>query len=580
MGQEKRIKLFKQVFVPFHELGKRVFRFFVNRRELSFVLLLTIISAAMQISFSLNTWGTIHPDEIFQSLEIAHDIVYGYGTIPPEFQESNPVIPSYAKSRSFLFPIIFTVPMYLGKLFGWNYWRFTIPLIRILLGINGSLLAPSTYVLVKRFTKGKKAFASTSAFIVVFSPLLMFTSFRSVSNIFFVPWFFFIINSFWKTLEKLQKENGDENQRKFKMRRSFRFYLKIIVLSFFIGLIIYIRIDFIIGLIATLVLKFPYKRIKVIICNFLGLGLAALFGGLVDFITYGDFLISPIQWFKYNILEGLSSTHGVQPVTFYLDSLFSYIPLIIFLVFCALVVLSTIVYAICRYIKCREKNWILLRNICGFPTASIIILFLFSIPSHKEFRFVYLGFIYLHVSLAISLSLVFQVLFPKISAYNTKLFTKITRKTESAKISKIFNFTYLTLVLLLFVSGGVISSYQGSQMYDWKAYDSLARSLWYVGQMEDSNGVLLFTQGSLMNSYFYLHKDVPLDELVNYWESFRIRITIKDYAKENETFNYVIFSIYQIAVTPYIVDALKEYNYVLNHSINEIAFIYKFNQTT
>lgn len=580
MGQEKRKKLFKQVFVSFHGLGKRVFRFFVSRRELSFVLLLTIISAAMQISFSLSTWGTIHPDEIFQSLEIAHDIVYGYGTIPPEFQESNPLIPSYAKSRSFLFPIIFTVPMYLGKLFGWNYWRFTIPLIRILLGINGSLLAPSTYVLVKRYTKGKKAFACASAFIITLSPLLMFSSFRSVSNIFFVPWFFFIINSFWKTLEKLQKENGDENQRKLKMSRSFRTYLKIIVLSFFIGLIIYIRIDFIIGLIATLVFKFPYKKIKVIACNFLGLGLAALFGGLVDFITYGEFLISPIQWLRYNVLEGLSATHGVQPLTFYLDSLFSYIPLIIFLVFCALVMLGTIVYTIYRFIKCKEKNWILLRNICGFPTASIIILALFSIPSHKEFRFVYLGFIYLHVSLAISLSLFFQVFSPKISAYSTKLFTKIARKTESAKISRIFNITFLTLVLLLIVSGGVISSYQGSQMYDWKAYDSLARSLWYVGQKDDSNGVLLFTQGSLMKSYFYLHKDIPLDELVNFWKSFQIRKTIKDYAKENETFNYVIFSIYQIAETPYIVDALNDYNYVLNHSINEIAFIYKYNQTT
>ncbi|MHA1219694.1 MAG: hypothetical protein ACTSO5_13605 [Candidatus Heimdallarchaeaceae archaeon] len=562
MVQKKKKKPFKQVFVTFHGLGKGVFRFFVNRRELSFVLLLTIISAAMQISFSLSTWGTIHPDEIFQSLEIAHDIVYGYGTIPPEFQESNPVIPSYAKSRSFLFPIIFTVPMYLGKLFGWNYWRFTIPLIRILLGINGSLLAPSTYVLVKRYTKGKKAFASASAFIIAFSPLLMFSSFRSVSNIFFVPWFFFIINSFWKTLENLQKENGDESQRKLKMSRSFRSYLKIIVL------------------IATLVFKFPYKKIKVIACNFLGLGLAALFGGLVDFITYGDFLISPIQWFRYNVLEGLSSIHGVEPVTFYLDSLFSYIPLIIFLVFCALVVLGTLVYTTCKYIKCKEKNWILLRNICGFPTASMIIIALFSIPSHKEFRFVYLGFIYLHVSLAISISLLFQVFSPKISAYSAKLFTKIAKKTETAKISRIFNITFLTLVLLLIVSGGAISSYQGSQMYDWKAYDSLARSLWYVGQKDDSNGVLLFTQGSLMKSYFYLHKDIPLDELVNFWESFQIRKTIKDYAKENETFNYVIFSIYQIAETPYIVDALNDYNYVLNHSINEIAFIYKYNQTT
>ena len=579
MSQEERNRPVKQVFITLHYQGKRVYRFFVTRKEMSFVLLVTLISASIQISFSLSTWGTIHADEIFQSLEIAHDMVYGYGTIPPEFWDSNPVIPSYAKARSYIFPFIFTIPMYIGKLFGWNYWRITLPLIRIFLGINGALLTPATYVFVKRYTKGNKTFAGVSALFVTISPILMFSAFRSVTNIFLLPWILLIINSFWKTRGQLQKENENRNQDEPKNRKSVKLYLKIIVLSFLMGLIIYIRIDFIISIVAILLIKFPYKKIKIITCNFIGLSLAAVFGGLIDFITYGDFLISPIQWFRYNIIEGLSSIHGVSPPYYYFQLLLSSLPLILFVVLCSSVVVGTLVYTIRQYFKFKDVNWDLLRNVCGFPLASVIIISIFSFPSHKEIRFIYLALIFLHICFAISLSLLFQIYSPKLSSFTTKILAKKTKTKNTVKISRILDYSFLSLCCILLVSGVVISSYEGSKIYKWRANDALARSLVYVGQLEDCNGVVMFTKGTQFESYFYLHKEVPLDEYIDMRDEIRMRDQIRQYSEDNTTFNFIIFNLEQISLTPNIVADLTDYNYILNHTIRNEAFIYKFNQT-
>jgi hypothetical protein len=579
MSKEEKTEISKQAYVILSKNVRRIYRFFADRKELSFVLLLTIISASMQVSFSLSTWGFVHADEIFQSIEIAHDMVYGYGTIPPEFQESNPETPSYAKARSYLFPIIFTIPMYIGKLFGWNYWKVTIPLIRILLGINGALLTPATYIFVRRYTKGKKTFASASAVITVFSPILMFSAFRSVTNIFLVPWIMFIICSFWKTKDLLQKQIADRKQNEMKTKKSWKLYLKITILSFLMGLIIYIRIDFIISIVAILLLRFPYKKIKLISCNLIGLGFAAVFGGLIDFITYGDFLISPVQWFRYNIIEGLSSIHGVSTPLFYFKMLLSSLPLIIFVVFCTSVVISTFAYSIRMYIIHKEVNWILLRNVCGFPLASMIIISLFSIPSHKEIRFIYLALVFLQICFAISLALSIKVLLPKISSYSSGLLARFSKTVNRVRTERIFNYFYTSLFFVLVFLGAVFASYEGSKLYDWRAYNELARGLVFIGQLEECNGLVMFTKGTKFESYFYFHKDVPLDEYMDLWGVIRIRYLIRKYSEDNTTFNFIMFNREQIDLTPNIETDLTDYNYFLFHTINSEVFIYKFNTT-
>lgn len=74
---------------------------FVRRHPLALVLLL----AAMLRGFV--TWGASahHPDEIFQYLEQAHRLVFGYGFVPWEYRDG---------MRSWLVPVALAGPMWLG----------------------------------------------------------------------------------------------------------------------------------------------------------------------------------------------------------------------------------------------------------------------------------------------------------------------------------------------------------------------------------------------------------------------------------------------------------------------------------
>jgi hypothetical protein len=70
-----------------------------------------VLAAIFCISFGLRLGAAVllpnihHPDEIFQSLEQAHRVVFGYGIVPWEFRDG---------ARSWLLPGLLAAPMWLG----------------------------------------------------------------------------------------------------------------------------------------------------------------------------------------------------------------------------------------------------------------------------------------------------------------------------------------------------------------------------------------------------------------------------------------------------------------------------------
>ncbi|KAI1794633.1 Alg9-like mannosyltransferase family-domain-containing protein [Ganoderma leucocontextum] len=65
----------------------------------------TLLALAIRVAISLGTWTFFQPDEYFQSLEVAHHAVFGYGQLTWEWRGANPI-------RSIVYP-------------GWNipvYW--------------------------------------------------------------------------------------------------------------------------------------------------------------------------------------------------------------------------------------------------------------------------------------------------------------------------------------------------------------------------------------------------------------------------------------------------------------------------
>jgi len=69
---------------------------------------LLLFAAAFLSRLAVPIWlpGIYHPDEIFQSLEQAHRLVFGYGLVPWEFRVG---------ARSWLLPGLLSLPMWLGE---------------------------------------------------------------------------------------------------------------------------------------------------------------------------------------------------------------------------------------------------------------------------------------------------------------------------------------------------------------------------------------------------------------------------------------------------------------------------------
>jgi len=65
-------------------------------------------SVALRVSIAVLTRTFFQPDEFFQSLEVAHRLVFGYGHLTWEWLALIPV-------RSFAFPLLFTPAYWLAK---------------------------------------------------------------------------------------------------------------------------------------------------------------------------------------------------------------------------------------------------------------------------------------------------------------------------------------------------------------------------------------------------------------------------------------------------------------------------------
>ena len=128
MMDEKEIQLRSKIWKS--NKVRRLAELILIKKELVFILGLSLISSIIQIYFALNTWGMITSDEVNSSLEIAHRIVYGYGFTCPEYLVVYEPDPLIARSRSPIYPLLFVIPVYIGKLLNVDYWTVTIPLIR------------------------------------------------------------------------------------------------------------------------------------------------------------------------------------------------------------------------------------------------------------------------------------------------------------------------------------------------------------------------------------------------------------------------------------------------------------------
>ncbi len=503
-----------------------------------------VIAFLFRLIAALKATGILHPDEIFQSLEISHLIVYGSAIVPPEFRLENTSIPSYASSRSYLFPWVFAIIMYICEGLGINYYNGTLIIIHVFLAINSTLLIPIIKKFTYELTDDEIASNLSMIFVAFWFRIIEFTV-RPFNNTFFLPYLFLAITHVLHAMKTGELKWKDT-----------------IIIFFGLGISTYVRLDLLITVFSIFIVTFHFRYIKIyfkiIIISFSGW----LFGAIIDMQYYDSFFIVPYHWFLFNVVEHHSDLFGLSPSNYYYIELikkdglniFVIITLISFIAFIFIVpennVLSKIPleYGFIRLLYANVIAWVIYANPWRIE------------GSHKELRFM------------ISVLVFTLILFATSSVYLIRLIQGLELSKSQIKIHSVRSGKrkLISLIFIFFVF--IIStSYGFTNRYHEETFDDITAAMEYVGQQDIRNGVVVVTPWFFSGGYTYLHRNSSI-KLIFYdltterantidWPGLKFMIQIGYY-------NYIILPKYQSARYPEVYSILDSYGWSIDRIID------------
>ena len=531
----------------------------INRLML---IIISFLGFVIRLFLSLRAFGIYHPDEIFQSLEMAHLIVYDSGKIPPEFMKENPNIQSYAAARSWLFPIIFASIMYFGETINLNYHYQILPLIRILLAVNSTLLIPVVFKFIKYLTNDEN-YGLIGACLIAFHWRLIELSIRPFTNTFFLA---MLIYGLYRILIVLEKnELGIRDT---------------IILTLFVGVVTYVRVDLGIGVFSLFVVMFDKSKIRMYFKIFLRGVCGWLIGVIIDFGFYGRLFTVPINWITFNL--NYSHLFGVSDRYYYFeemilgDGLLSYS------------ILSTVIFFIMiinGYFKLRyfEKfdydgshvNFkasyirIYCLNVLSWAISSNI----WTDASHKEIRFNSLNLVFLLILFSFAIwegikfvsDLTFMVDLSSIRRYNYNW--SLTKVRKVIAILFILFFTFQ-------------SFYYHSHRGYVENFDDVNKALIFVGQQEEVDNVIILGHWYLSGSYTYLHKSMSTEisyiNLVDPKTSLDTMENLEQILKDLGGHDYLIVPVYQLEIDKdYLNNIFIENQIEIIENVENRTYVYK-----
>ncbi|RUS75012.1 hypothetical protein EGW08_017235, partial [Elysia chlorotica] len=162
-----------------------------------------------------------------------------------------------------------------------------------------------------------------------------------------------------------------------------------VISGFLLALAVYIRPDAALFLAAMLLVRCQHIRVMSLLASararWMALGISAglALGAADDFIFYNDFVLSPVNWFRFNVWNDVSSQlFGVAEPSFYFHSV---------LLNGFGMILVSVLYALALFYACftfqqqNDRVISLRQNVC----CTILLTAVYSCSGHKEERFVH-----------------------------------------------------------------------------------------------------------------------------------------------------------------------------------------------
>lgn len=348
------------------------------------ILFICILAAVVRILNAALHIRMIFPDEQFQTLEMAHLVVSHFAWVTWEW---------VYRIRDWAVPGLYVPLLWVLKWFGYDSGPVSIFACRIFTAVMGSLVFWRLNTLYKQ-----SGFHFSARFIALLFMASASAMIAFGSSTFSDTWAYIFL---WLLMPDCV---NTLTNRDLSVRNAF-------VWGCLLGLLFCIRFQMLIWQIGVgiCLIFFAYERQtrwRSVVSFALGSLFALFLEGLLDYDTWGQFFISPIQNFKLNMMNHVATLHGTSPWYFYEVDFWRLIQPTA-LVFCVLV-LYQLVWQLKKSFK-NNRTW----HISWDPMTKRHFLILFpavffllvhSVIDHKEFRFILPMIPALYYFLALSLN--------------------------------------------------------------------------------------------------------------------------------------------------------------------------------
>ena len=476
---------------PFNKLlNKKIFYKIFGSLPLVAIIIGSLIVRVIAASESQ---GFVHPDEVFQAIEMVHFRIFGeFGTgqtIPWEYDLTK----AYGGARSWFFVFILVAVYRIAMFFGITDPLSLIFVARLFLSSFSIVSVIVSYFFGKEIFN--KRIGLLSAFLVGFWWFFPFWASRTMTDSISTD---LILLSIFLAYKALKNETTSKKR-----------FLLALSSGIFTGLSFMIRFpSALMGIPIILVLwaksireltiifirriknfisrvsknprgEFLETKFSANITKELAIGGGFIIGsffmvlmqGILDLFTWGNFLHSPINFFRYNIVEGLSAIHGSSPwytyfTGFFTDFAYYFVPLL----------LMFFIFGFSYRKKVKTKIMIL----------SIIIFWIvvFSFLAHKEFRFI---------------MTILPLCMIMVAAGIQRVVTTLQSKRNQ--------YILLSFILIFLGSTSVfLANYNYKYMWKWNS--GVCNAMYWVGKQDDVEKVIVFETVWYTGGYAYLDVNV------------------------------------------------------------------------
>jgi hypothetical protein len=267
-----------------NDLATRVQAIFAKQNALPITA--ALLTGAPRVWLALKDQSVFWPDEIYQSIEPAHRVVFGYGLMSWEFRDG---------ARSWLLPGLLSIVLRLGHVFT-NRAIVLIVLVKLSM-VLAAVAATVAAVRLAEVASGKRAAWLTALLLATFPPLLVL-SHRATPEMASAPCL--VLAALWGSASATRPRLAGAAAG---LAIDFRMQTAPMAVIFFLD---FLRRGDRTGARAYAVTT----------------SIGVLFGGILDWFTWGKPFNATIEYMKFTA-HGGASTFGVAPPSYYLETLWT-----------------------------------------------------------------------------------------------------------------------------------------------------------------------------------------------------------------------------------------------------------------